>query len=63
MSVSLYAYEAWKCDGEYCCGDCDHCYKAQIEQDGWVTWNDISNTQKDVPAVHTGTGNGTKHTR
>lgn len=28
MSVSLYAYEPWKCEGEFCIGDCDHCYKA-----------------------------------
>ena len=39
MSVSLWAYEAWKCEGEYCCGDCDNCYKAQIEDDGDVTWD------------------------
>lgn len=42
MSVSLYAYESWKCDGEYCCGDCDNCYKKDlteedIEQDGFIT--------------------------
>ncbi len=50
MSVSHYAYEPWKCDGEYCPGDCDLCYKAdwvrddedleeEIEQDGWKTWS------------------------
>lgn len=43
MSVSKYAYEEWKCGGEYCCGDCDHCYKRdlqkpkEIEQDGFIT--------------------------
>ena len=37
MSVKLYAYEAWKCEGEFCIGDCNLCYKAQIEQDGDVT--------------------------
>ena len=46
MSVSKYRYEPWKCDGEYCPGDCDLCYKAdwirddeEVEQDGWKTWN------------------------
>ena len=28
MSVSRWAYEPWKCDGEFCVGDCDHCNKA-----------------------------------
>ena len=39
MSVRLYAYEPWKCDGEFCIGDCNLCYKAQIEADGDVTWD------------------------
>jgi hypothetical protein len=39
MSVKLYAYEAWKCEGEFCPQDCSRCYKAQIEQDGDVTWD------------------------
>ena len=39
MSVKLYAYEAWKCEGEICPQDCSRCYKAQIEQDGDVTWD------------------------
>lgn len=49
MSVSKYAYEPWKCDGEFCIGDCDLCYKSdwirddedledEVEQDGWKTW-------------------------
>ena len=38
MSVSKWAYEAWKCEGEFCIGDCNLCYKAQIEQDGDVTF-------------------------
>lgn len=29
MSVSKWAYEPWKCDGEYCIGDCDQCEKAE----------------------------------
>lgn len=29
MSVSLFRYEPWKCDGEFCIGDCDLCYKAE----------------------------------
>ena len=50
MSVSKYAYEPWKCDGEFCIGDCDLCYKSdwirddedledEVEQDGWKTWD------------------------
>lgn len=63
MSVAKYAYEAWKCDGEYCPQDCSHCYKAEIEQDGWVTWNEIPTTQKNVSSVPAGNEHGTKHTR
>ena len=37
MSVSKWAYEPWKCDGEFCIGDCSICYKANIEADGDVT--------------------------
>lgn len=29
MSVSKWAYEPSRCDGDYCCGDCDHCQKAE----------------------------------
>ena len=41
MSIK-WGYEDWKCDGEYCSGDCDNCYKAEltkddIESDGFVT--------------------------
>lgn len=25
MSVSLWAYEPEKCDGQPCCGECDNC--------------------------------------
>ena len=28
MSVSKWAYDPDKCDGEYCPGDCDFCDKA-----------------------------------
>lgn len=31
MSVDLWGYSPDKCDGEFCIGDCDHCYKADIE--------------------------------
>lgn len=27
MSVSLWDYIPEKCDGDYCCGDCDNCPK------------------------------------
>lgn len=29
MSCSLWAYLPHKCDGGYCCGDCDNCDKAE----------------------------------
>ena len=48
MSVKLYAYEAWKCEGEFCIGDCNLCYKAQIEQDGDVTWDGFTDDNKRV---------------
>lgn len=28
MSVSKWAYDPNKCEGQMCCGDCDHCSKA-----------------------------------
>ena len=42
MSASKYAYEDWKCEGEFCNGDCSTCYKAEltkddIEADGFIT--------------------------
>lgn len=33
MSVSLWAYNPDKCDGNPCCGDCDNCYKAEEEEE------------------------------
>ena len=27
MSVSLYAYDPNRCDGDFCPGDCQFCYK------------------------------------
>lgn len=48
MSVSLWAYEAWKCEGEFCIGDCNLCYKAQIEQDGDVTWDGFTDDNKGI---------------
>ena len=27
MSCNLWAYTPNKCDGDYCCGDCDECEK------------------------------------
>lgn len=33
MSVSKWAYEPYKCDGEFCIGDCDLCYKAELEEE------------------------------
>jgi hypothetical protein len=48
MSVKLYAYEAWKCEGEFCPQDCSRCYKAQIEQDGDVTWDGFTDDNKGI---------------
>lgn len=31
MSVSKWAYEPEKCDGGYCCGDCDECAKEYVD--------------------------------
>ena len=33
MSVSLWAYNSEKCDGDYCCGCCDECEKAEEGDD------------------------------
>jgi len=33
MSVFRWAYDPKKCDGDYCCGDCDNCRKAEQEED------------------------------
>ena len=33
MSVSKWAYDPKYCDGEYCVGDCDLCYKPKIMED------------------------------
>ena len=43
-----WAYEPWKCDGEYCPQDCDHCYKANIEADGDVTWDGFTDDNKRI---------------
>jgi hypothetical protein len=29
MSISKWAYDPDKCDGDFCCGDCDRCQKAE----------------------------------
>lgn len=31
MSVSKWAYNSQKCDGDYCCGCCDECEKVEEE--------------------------------
>ena len=31
MSVSKWAYNPEKCDGDFCHGDCDNCGKADLE--------------------------------
>ena len=36
MSVSKWAYEPSKCDGDLCAGDCDLCSKANMETEEWV---------------------------
>jgi hypothetical protein len=37
----LWGYDPNKCDGEYCPSDCDNCYKAEIEADGFITRPEI----------------------
>ena len=48
MAVSKWAYEPWKCEGEFCPQDCSRCYKAQIEQDGDVTWDGFTDDNKGI---------------
>ena len=31
MSVSKWAYTPERCDGDYCCGECDLCRKPDID--------------------------------
>lgn len=33
MSVSKWAYEPEKCDGDFCIGDCDLCSKAAEDEE------------------------------
>ena len=33
LSVSKWAYEPEKCDGDFCPGDCDECSKAEPEDE------------------------------
>lgn len=33
MSCSKWAYTSEKCDGNYCCGECDNCSKAWEDLD------------------------------
>lgn len=42
MSVSLWAYDEDKCDGDYCPGNCDICRKAEPidpEEEYWDRYN------------------------
>ena len=32
MSCSKWAYIPEKCDGHYCCGDCDYCRQIEDEE-------------------------------
>lgn len=56
MSVSKWAYESWKCDGDFCIGECDRCRKAEVEQDGFITWeinNEVvSDSSEILSTVH-----------
>lgn len=45
MSVSKWAYEPSKCDGDICAGDCDLCPKADMETEEWV--QDIVETKSE----------------
>ena len=44
MSGRLWAYSSEKCDGEYCPGDCDRCYKADWSEDE-THEDDVDNTR------------------
>lgn len=33
MSISKWGYNPEKCDGDFCCGDCDFCPKAYEEDE------------------------------
>lgn len=56
MSVSKWAYESWKCDGDFCIGECDRCRKSEVEQDGFITWeinNEVvSDSSEILSTVH-----------
>ena len=41
MSVDKWRYSE-ACEGKPCVGDCDLCkgYDDDVEQDGWITWED-----------------------
>lgn len=47
----LWGYKAEKCDGEFCPNDCDHCYKAEIEADGFITPLEQLSESKAKPAT------------
>lgn len=36
MSVSKWAYEPKKCDGGFCCGECDNCIKQLRHNMNWA---------------------------
>lgn len=41
MSVSKWAYEPEKCDGDFCVGDCDFCPKADDNGEEEVSVSEI----------------------
>lgn len=50
MSVSKWAYEPKKCNGDYCPGDCDNCQKKdedeeEIRKQIWKEWYEDSNIE------------------
>lgn len=47
----LWGYTAEKCEGEYCPNDCDNCYKAEIEADGFITPLEQLSENKAKPAT------------
>ena len=46
MSVRLWAYESWKCDGDYCVNRCDICKKANLESDDTLSFIEEESDEK-----------------
>lgn len=36
MNISKWNYSPDKCDGDYCCGDCDYCHKEDEDEENEI---------------------------